>query len=337
MEGPQLLVGVNARLDRVHTIIVREEANGGLRMMGEHRVRSILQEADQASLVERVRTSIREAMGDAQVKKEDLLTIGIATSGQIDYERGEILFIPNLGLSNVPLAALLREDFPCHIALINDVGAQGIGEQRIGVGKHIKQLVYLYAGYGIGASIIIDGELYTGADNLAGEFGHTTLDLHGPVCTCGNIGCLEVIASRSAIGRTLKALYKEGNETLLANLTDLTTPSWDINIASISEAIDQEDALTIRVVENAADAFGAGIANIINFLNPHTIILGGDVIDELDLYFERAISSAKKRCLATNAKNVSIIRGMLGTTAGAYGAAVYSKHRLEQLYQKDVR
>ena len=328
MDGSQLLVGVNARLDRVHTIIVREEANEGLRLMGEHRQHGIIPRPDQNLLVERVRNSIMEAIDDAQVSPSELLTIGIAASGQIDYDNGVILFTPLLGLSDVPLAALLQGDFPCHIALINDVGAQGIGEQKIGAGKHIQQLVYLYVGYGIGSSIIINGELYTGANNLAGEFGHTTIDLQGPICTCGNAGCLEMISSRAAMGRKLQQLYQAGNDTLLASLVDLSQEPLDIGVTSMADAIDQDDALTIQVVEEAADALGAGIANVINFLNPDTIILGGDVIDELDLYFERAVASARQRCLPTHLKHISITRGMLGTTAGAYGAAVYAKQHM---------
>jgi glucokinase len=328
MDGPQLLVGVNARLDRVHTIIVREEANEGLRLMGEHRLHGIIREPDQNILVERIRNSIREAIDDAQVSPSDLLAIGIAASGQVDQDNGVILFTPLLGLSNVPLAGLLQEEFACHIVLVNDVGAQGIGEQKIGAGKHIQQLAYLHVGYGIGSSIIINGELYTGANNLAGEFGHTTIDLHGPLCTCGNTGCLEMISSRFAIGRRLQQLYQEGHATLLSSLTDFSQEPLDVGVTSIAEAIDQDDALTIQVVEEAADVFGAGIANVINFLNPHTIILGGDVIDELDLYFEHAVAAARKRCLGTHLKHISIVRGMLGTTAGAYGAAVYAKQHL---------
>lgn len=328
MDGPQLLVGVNARLDRVHTIIVREEANEGLRLMGEHRLHGIIREPDQNVLAERIRNSIKEAIDDAQVSPSDLLTIGIAASGQIDQDNGVILFTPMLGLSDVPLAALIQEDFPCHIALINDIGAQGIGEQKIGAGKHIQHLVYLYVGYGIGSSIIINGEMYTGSKQLAGEFGHTTIDLHGPVCTCGNIGCLEMISSRAAMGRKLQQLHREGKATLLASLTDLEQEPLDIGVTNIAEAIEQEDALTTQVVEEAAETFGAGIANVINFLNPDTIILGGDVIDELDLYFERAVASARSRCLDTHLRHTSIVRGMLGTTAGAYGAAVYAKQHL---------
>jgi len=103
---------------------------------------------------------------------------------------------------------------------------------------------------------------------------------------------------------------------------------------SHAEAIDQEDLLTCQVVEEAAEVLGVGIANIINFLNPHRVILGGDVIDEIDLYFERASASAQKRSLHASMRNVSIVRGTLETTAGAYGAVVFAKQHLLERREK---
>src|SRR5205807_1342328 len=131
----------------------------------------------------------------------------------------------------------------------------------------------------------------TGADNLAGMFGHMVIDVNGPECSCGNRGCLDAIVSRSAIGKKLLQRYRDGRATRLAS--QLNKEPLDINSAVIAEAIDQEDFLTCQVVEEAAEVLGIGIANVINFLNPHRVILGGDVIDEVDLFFERAVAAAR--------------------------------------------
>ena len=337
-EGPQLLVGVNAGLDNLHTIIVREEAGGGLRFIGEHRDRKVVFKGESVDLVERVEQSIQEAIRDAQVSQSDLLAIGVALPGSVDSEHRRILFLPRLNMRDIPIASLLGEHFAAHITLINDAAAQGLGERKIGAGKESKHMVYLYVSYGIGASIFIDGHLYAGADGLTGEFGHTTInpDKDAPECECGNRGCLEAIASRSAMDKRLRALYEDkkatnqnGEITTLAK--ELAKASQSISSASIADAIYEEDALAIQVVEEAADSFGIGIANVVNFLNPRTIIVGGDVIDEIDLYFERAIASARKRALSDYMENVSIDRAMLGTTAGAYGAAVFAKEHLERV------
>jgi predicted NBD/HSP70 family sugar kinase len=328
-EEPQLLVGISAGLNSIHTIIVREEADGRLRLMGEYRNRQVVQRPDEMILIRRVRESIEKAIEDAQVSPADILVIGVALPGQIDIDNGTVLFAPLFYVKEhpFPFVARLHEYFDTHhITLISNDDAQGIGEQRIGQGKGIKDIVYLRIGYTIGASIIIDEELYTGADNLAGAFGHMIVDLNGPECNCGNRGCLDAIVSRAAIEKKLLQRYSEGKATSLAS--ELNKEPVDINSAVIAEAIDQEDSSVCQIVEEAAEVLGIGIANIINFLNPHRVILGGDVIDEIDLFFERAVESSQKRSLHASMRNVSIVRGMLGSTAGAYGAAVFAKERL---------
>src|SRR5947199_8374109 len=200
MGDPQLLAGVNAGFDRIHTIIVRPEANGGLRLMGEHRKRELVKPGDQASMVERVRASIAEAIQEAEVRQKDLLAIGIATPGQIAYDTGVILYATNLEVSDFHFAELVRSHFDCTIALINDIDAQAVGEQKLGAGKGIDHLVYLYVGHGIGAGIIINGQLYTGSNHLAAEIGHMSINYDGQLCKCEHgIGCLESLSSKLAI------------------------------------------------------------------------------------------------------------------------------------------
>lgn len=330
MGRPQILVGVNIGINRVHTIIVREEASGNLRLMGEHRGRDVINEGDQAGLINCIKKSIAEAIRDAKVSLESILAIGIALPGQINTTHEVLLFAPNIKLADVAITDALKENYNCHIALINDVAALGIGEQRIGAGKHTRHAVYLYVSYGIGSSIIIDEHLYTGADNVAGEIGHTSICFDGPLCSCGKHGCLEAFSSRRAITQKLQALYREGKDTILAKIANLDEESLDLNSAIIVEAIEREDPLTIQVIEEAARLFGIGVASVIDLLNPHAIILGGDVIDEIDLFFERAVVSMRERSLRDNVRNLSIVRGVLGTTAGAYGAAVFAKQHLNR-------
>lgn len=329
MKSSQLLVGTNVGINSIHTILVREEIDGRLKMLGEHRDRELVPRDDPDSLLQHIQYSIQEAIDDAHVWQGELLTIGVALPGQIDTNNEQLLFAPNLNVRNVPLAAMLKEHFDCPVALLNDVNSQGIGEYRIGVGEHQKHLVYLFVSYGIGSCIILDGKLYTGADNLAGEFGHIVVSIDGPVCGCGQRGCLEGIASRRAMIQTIQAAYKEGCETVLANMVDdLLAEPLDINSALLAEAIDLGDSLTTKVVQDAADTFSLGLASIINLLNPSAVILGGDVIDDIGMFFDRAVGGAKARALSDFVQNLSILAGGLGTTAGAYGAAVFAKEHL---------
>lgn len=337
-EDDKLLVGVGVGFNSIHSIVVRREAEKRLRLMGSHRYRKVGQEASQQHLIQRVRESINKAIEDAQVNLADIQTIGVALPGQIDIDNGIILSSP---LFDTKEQQLREQSFPfvdnlrkyvnmTAITVMGNDDAQGIGEQRIGIGKGIEDLVYIHVGYIIGASIVIDKKLYNGIDHLAGELGHMMIDPHGSECDiCGNKGCLNALASRSAMQKKLfKHHTVDKKLTLLAN--KLYEQPLDINSAIITSALEQEDSLTREVVVEAAEMLGIGIANVINFLNPQRVILGGDVIDEIELYFEIASQSAKDRALHANLRHVDIVRGTLGTTAAAYGAAVFAEERLKQ-------
>lgn len=326
MKAPQLLVGVRAGLERVHTIIVHEKTDGTLHLLGENRSRAFVQEADQALLYERVRQSILEAVEDAQVNMEDIFTIGVASPGQVDLDSGTILFSTRFNLKNVPLAAELQRYFNCPVSLINIVDAQAMGERHQGIGKNVNNLFYAHIAHYIGASIIIDGKIYLGNDHLRNEFGHVIVKPDGPSCLCGHSGCLEKFSSGLAIEEKLRSRIADGQTTVLDSF--LAKVPSDLNGDRIAEAINQEDALTIEVVVEAAEIFGIAVANVINFLNPQMIVLSGDLVDEVDLFFDTAVASAKRRTLYSHARNVKIVQGILGTTAGAYGAALYAKQVL---------
>ena len=206
MREPQLLMGLSVSFNSIHTIIVREEADGRLRLMGEYRNRRFVEKPDEMILMHRMQESIEKAIEDAQVSKTDILAIGVAAPGQIDIDNGVILFSPYFHIQEhpFPLVAALREYIDTQfITLISNDDAHGIGEQRIGEGQQFNDIVYFRIGHNIGASIIVDGQLYIGADNLAGAFGHMTIDLHGPECYCGNKGCIETFVSRAAIEKKL--------------------------------------------------------------------------------------------------------------------------------------
>lgn len=328
----QLLAGISIGLNSTHTIIVREEKKDRLRIMGEARSRTVVPKPDETILIQRIRDSLQNAIKESQIDEKDIISLGIALPGQIDIENGTLLYSPlfQVEQSPLPLFERLREFLDIkHITLLSNNDAQGLGEQRIGMGKGVKDLVYLRIGYNVGACTIINEKLYTGADNLAGEFGHMVVNLNGPMCKyCHNNGCLDVLVSREAIADKILALHKGDASPSLERA--LKKKPIDINSVVIADALDQEDVLAREVILEAAEVLGIGIANVINFLNPHMVILGGDVIDEIDLYFERAVEVAHERTLHASIQNTSIVRGKLGTTAAAYGAAVFAKERLLQ-------
>src|SRR5438552_2165853 len=236
MVKAQLLVGVNVGMHSMQTMILREEANGALRLMGEHRDRQIAQKKDESPLVERVCKSIKAAIEDAEVDPDNILTLGVACPGQIDIGEGLVLFSPLFALYEQPFP-FVQQLHDCfgyqHITLLNNDDAYAIGEQRLGMGKGINNFVYLRIGYSVGSGIIINGNLYTGADNLAGVFNHMVVDFKGPLCSCGsNNGCLEVFVSRAAIENKLYQSFKTGSATILTR--DLLKDPLAINAAVLT-------------------------------------------------------------------------------------------------------
>ena len=264
----------------------------------------------------------------ANIDIGDISSIGISSGGQINSQTGTILYATNLGVKNFHLAEKLSEYVKCQINVINDVDAHALGEQKLGAGKNYNNLVYLYVGFGIGSSIIIDKKIYRGSNFLAGEIGHSTVNLNGTLCLCGNFGCLDAISSRRAIGNAIQASWKQGRETILSSMIDLSSNQLDIGASLIGEAIDRKDQLTISIVEDAGIALGAAVANVVNFLNPNAIILGGDLVDTVDLLYLRALDSSKRRSLLASYENVSILKAKLGATAEVYGAAMFSRSNL---------
>jgi glucokinase len=252
-----------------------------------------------------------------------LLAVGIGAAGQIDRQAGVILDAPNLGVKDMPLRELLGSEFGCPVAVGNDVEVAALGEYLYGSGHSYKNFVCVFIGTGIGAGIIQNGRLYTGLSGTAGEIGHLTVEASGRICGCGARGCLEAYASRTAITRAVMAEIHHGRKSVLADEAALQLKGGEAIIRSglLASAIQQKDELVIEVVSEAADYLGYGLASVMNFYNPEAIILGGGVIEAVDLLFERAVRRARTVALALPARETPILRTRLGDFSGVVGAA----------------
>ncbi len=249
--------------------------------------------------------------------------ISLAVAGAIDYERGLITVSPNLpGWRNVPLRGMVKERCGLETFLINDANAAALGEHSFGAGKGVNNLIYMTVSTGIGGGIIINGELYSGASGSAGEIGHMTIDVSGPVCRCGNTGCLEMFASgRAMAGEAIKRI---GNGES-SSLTEMVRGKIEsITAETISIAAQGGDSLAVEVVSRAATYLGVGMANLVNIFNPEMIIVGGGVSGMGDLLLNPAREVVEKRAFPISAQAVRIVRGQLGDEAGVLGAAVFA-------------
>lgn len=264
------------------------------------------------------------AISDAKLAPEDaIIAIGVGAAGQIDRQAGVVVDAPNLGVKNMRLGDLLSRQFGKPVAVGNDVEVAAIGESIYGAGRGFNNFVCLFVGTGIGAGIVQNGRMCTGLTGTAGEAGHMIIQAGGRICGCGCRGCLEAYASRSAITRAIMAEIHHGRPSVLAQEAALQLKAGEAIIRSglLASAIKQGDELVIEMVTEAADYLGYGLGSIMNFYNPDAIILGGGVIEAIDMLFERAVRRAQTTALAAPAAKTKILRTQLGDFSGVVGAA----------------
>ena len=279
-------------------------------------------------VIKRITRCIVEAIGGAELKPSQIRAIGIGSPGPLDPETGVIIFAPNLGWSNVPLKAELEANLSIPTFVDNDVNVGTLGEYAFGAGRGVKNLVGIFVGTGIGGGIILDGKLFHGVNKTAGEVGHMIVKANGPRCGCGNFGCLEAVASRTAITKELqKAILKKGKKSILTKLNDGKLDQ--IRSQAIAKAVKRGDKPTIKVMQRAGKYLGISVASIVHFLNPEMVVLGGGVIEAMgDSLLEPIRQAAAKYALPTTMDGVHIVEATLGDNAGVIGASVLARQRL---------
>ncbi len=244
-------------------------------------------------------------------------SVGIAVPGRYDATAGEIRFLPNLpGLwTGVPVAGPVAAAAGVPATLINDARAFGLAELRLGAGRGATSMIGLTLGTGVGGVIAIDGRVLHGLDGTAGEIGHQTLDPDGPLCGCGNHGCLEAFARADQIALACGTRTAE-------------------------EAIAQARAGEARAVAGLARIgryLGIGIANVVTLVTPELVILGGGTAAATDLLREPILDELRRRVRMTSIERIRIVAAELGTWAGAIGAAVHGAEASQGLVPGGAR
>ncbi len=262
------------------------------------------------------------------VSSGHLIGIGVGAPGPLDVKKGIIHFAPNLpGWKEVYLKKILKDKFNMKVVLENDANAAAWGERCFGAGKGINNLVCFTLGTGIGGGIIIDGKIYHGNNFVSAEFGHMTVNKDGPLCNCGNRGCLEAYSSATGIRNRIKDKIKKGiTSQFFTNIDDYLNES--VSLKSIFETARMGDDLTKNIVEDAITYLGIAMANIANLLNPEMIILTGGISKEGENLMMPLKKVIKKRTLSSNYQFLKIVTGELGDFAGTLGAAalLFSSH-----------
>jgi glucokinase len=272
-----------------------------------------------ARIVRLCRESIAEAGATGNVPASAIAGVGVGSPGPLDREQGLVLITPNLGWKNFPLRARVGDPLGLPATLDNDANCAVFGEWWMGAGRGSRYLVGLTIGTGIGGGIVIDGKLYHGASDAAGEIGHTTIDSTGRRCKCGNYGCLEAYASGPAIAARAVEGIEAGAESSLPSYTNGDLAK--ITAQTVYQAAHGGDLFAEEVVRDTAKFLGAGIANLINIFNPDTVVVLGGVTLAGERLFTPLRSEVKRRAFKPAVERCRILPGELPGTAGVVGAA----------------
>jgi glucokinase-like ROK family protein len=290
------------------------------------------------AVLSRTLASIHQAIDDSRIPQAAFKGIGIGHSGVIDVSKGLVLSFPRPGQmaewKNVPLRDILEREFGVPCLLEDSVRAIATAEKHFGLGTGLDDFIYIDVGMGIGAAIFLDGKLYRGPGGSAGEFGHMTVNEHGPLCCCGNYGCLETLASCAAIIQSAKSAIEKGVDSRVRELAqgDLNR----ISIEIIGQAALQNDSLCFRILHEAVSHIAVALADVVNLLNPHVLIFGGALFRSApELLLEPLRRTIKQRALEKSANEVQLKISNLRSEAGALGAArLISEIVVEKLYRE---
>jgi predicted NBD/HSP70 family sugar kinase len=269
---------------------------------------------------------IHQIIAEAGVDIRKIIGIGVGAPGPVNAVEGIILMPPNLQLLQyLPIKQIIEERLNLPVFLQKDANAIALGEYWHSSGRDSSDLIYIDIDMGIGSGLVIGGKLHEGAAGAAGEFGHMTLDVDGPLCSCGNYGCLEAMSSGLALLRDFRDALAGQPGHPLADRRDM------LNIQDLLEAAARNDVLALQLINTAACRTGAAVRNLINMLDPHLIILGGLLITGYPRYFEIVRDAARSRKIK-GAQEHCILKTEQNLKAGLVGAGeIAADHFFEEV------
>ncbi|MEP7348114.1 MAG: ROK family protein [Gemmatimonadaceae bacterium] len=277
-------------------------------------------------MVSMIEAVIAETILETGAKRSDFAGVGVGAPGPLDRELGIVITTPNLGWTNFPLRDVIGNRVGLHATLDNDANCATLGEWWLGAARGGRNVVGMTIGTGIGGGLILDGQLYHGASDVAGEIGHATIDITGRRCKCGNYGCLEAYASGPSIAERAREALGGDPDSLMHTLVhgDLEL----LTAAIVYEAARKGDDLGLEVVRETARFLGAGIANLLNIFNPDVVVIAGGVTQAGDTLFEPLRKEVRKRAFRTAVESCRIVPGSLPGTAGVVGAVATFKQQV---------
>lgn len=324
---PQYIVGVDIGGTNIVAGALPDDGSRELGVHSEPTAASDGADAVVARICSMIDKTIELTMAETGATRSDFRGVGVGAPGPLDRDRGLVITTPNLGWTNFPLRDVVSERVKLQVTLDNDANCATLGEWWLGSAKGGRNVVGMTIGTGIGGGLILDGKLYHGSSDVAGEIGHTTIDVTGRLCKCGNYGCLEAYASGPSIAARAREAIQQGEETSLlpsmvnGDLSKLTA-------AIVYDAAHKGDETAIEVVRETARFLGAGIANLLNVFNPDVVVIAGGVTQAGETLFEPLRREARKRAFKPAVEGCRIVAGSLQGTAGVVGAVATFKQQV---------
>jgi predicted NBD/HSP70 family sugar kinase len=253
------------------------------------------------------------------IEKYNILGVGVAMPGLIENDTGRVLFSPDFGWEDIPLKTWLEDSLGYLIRIENSNRALALNESYLPEEVESSRTTFsLYLGYGIGAGLIIGDQIFTGSNGTSGEIGHITVVRDGPLCACGNRGCLEEVASGMAIASQAKKAAAQNKKSKIWELCGGDLSKIDARL--VFEAAEQGDKAALVIIDTAAEYIGIGIAMAVNVLDPDRVVLCGGLMKNGPCFFEKISASIQKHKMRKAGDHLVISAGTKGEFSTASGA-----------------
>ena len=269
-------------------------------------------------MIQMIEDVITVVIAETGATRADFLGVGVGAPGPLDRALGMVITAPNLGWKMFPLRERIQSATGLQTTLDNDANCATLGEWFTGAARGAKNVIGVTIGTGIGGGIIIDGKLFHGSSDVAGEIGHMTIDSTGRRCGCGNYGCIEAYASGTAIAERAREALSFDQPSILPELVNGDVSK--ITAATVYAAAAQSDAVALEIVRDTARFLGTGIANLLNVFNPDCVVIAGGVTQAGEALFGPLRQEVRRRAFKPAVDACRIVPGILPGTAGVVGA-----------------